>query len=146
MKIQVKIDDTTYEVEIQDLNKRPVRAKIGNDVFEVWPETSSGEAPAVQAASQTPPRHVEAARQPATGLQTSQPTNGKAILSPLPGTVIEVMVKAGAQVQTGDPLMVIEAMKMKNTIRSGRAGTIATVHVSSGQTVQHRQALVEFSE
>ena len=45
----------------------------------------------------------------------------------------------------GCVILVIEAMKMKNSIRSVRDGKIATVHVSAGQTVMHKQALVEFS-
>ena len=64
--------------------------------------------------------------------------------APLPGTVIEIFVKPGDQIETGQVILVIEAMKMKNSIRSTRAGRIGEVLVSAGLTVAHKQALVRF--
>ena len=64
--------------------------------------------------------------------------------APLPGTVIEIFIKAGDQIEAGQVILIIEAMKMKNSIRSRRAGKIAEVLVSAGQTVAHKQALVRF--
>ena len=63
---------------------------------------------------------------------------------PLPGTVIEIFVKAGDQLEAGQVILIIEAMKMKNSIRSTRAGKIVEVLVAAGQTVAHKQALVRF--
>lgn len=137
MKIKVKVDDSVYQVEIENLNVRPILAQIGEQTFEIWPEIESGPVLAR-------PGPAEAASRPATGLPADRPTGEREILSPLPGTVTEIMVSPGSQVQPGDPLLVIEAMKMKNTIRAGRAGTIAEVHVIVGQSVQHKQPLLEF--
>jgi biotin carboxyl carrier protein len=53
-------------------------------------------------------------------------------------------VKKGEAIETGHVMMVIEAMKMKNSIRSTRSGKIADVLVAAGQTVAHKQALVRF--
>ena len=64
--------------------------------------------------------------------------------APLPGTVIEVFVKAGDQIEAGQVILVIEAMKMKNSIRSVRAGKIIEVLVDANQTVAHKQILVRF--
>ena len=64
--------------------------------------------------------------------------------APLPGTVIEIFIKAGDQIEAGQVILVIEAMKMKNSIRSRRAGKIAEVLVNAGQTVAHKQVLVRF--
>ena len=64
--------------------------------------------------------------------------------APLPGTVIETFIKAGDQIEAGQVILIIEAMKMKNSIRSTRAGKIAEVLVSAGQTVAHKQSLVRF--
>jgi biotin carboxyl carrier protein len=58
--------------------------------------------------------------------------------------VTEVFVKPGEVIEMGQVVLVIEAMKMKNSIRSTRAGTIAEVLVSAGQTVAHKQMLVKF--
>jgi biotin carboxyl carrier protein len=58
--------------------------------------------------------------------------------------VIDVFVKPGDTIEMGQVVLIIEAMKMKNSIRSTRAGTIAEVLVSAGQTVAHKQVLVKF--
>jgi biotin carboxyl carrier protein len=66
------------------------------------------------------------------------------VLAPIPGVIISIQVKQGDEVSLGQELCVLEAMKMKNTIRSPRAGVIASVNVSSGETVKHHDVLVEF--
>jgi glutaconyl-CoA/methylmalonyl-CoA decarboxylase subunit gamma len=68
------------------------------------------------------------------------------MVAPLPGTVIEVFIKPGDKVEAGQVVLIIEAMKMKNSIRSVRDGIVATVQVSAGQTVSHKQALLEFEK
>ena len=64
--------------------------------------------------------------------------------APLPGTIIEIFVKAGDEIEAGKVVLVIEAMKMKNSIRTTRGGKVAEILVSPGQTVAHKQALVRF--
>lgn len=134
MKVSVKIDDKTYEVEIQDINKRPVVAVVDGESFEVHPETELAASPLPEPA---PVKLTETA---------TQSISGKALLVPLPGIVTEIFVLPGARVETGQPVCVIEAMKMKNTIRADRSGTIASVPVSPGQSVKHKQVLVEFTD
>ena len=55
-----------------------------------------------------------------------------------------IAVQAGDRVDAGQELCVLEAMKMKNVIRSSRSGGIARLHVSVGQHFKHNDALVEF--
>ena len=55
-----------------------------------------------------------------------------------------MFVRAGDTIEAGQIVLVIEAMKMKNSIRSTRAGRIVEVLVNAGQTVAHKQALVRF--
>ena len=64
----------------------------------------------------------------------------------MPGKVLDVFVKAGAKVEEGDKLAILEAMKMENTIRAPRAGTIATIGVTKGDNVQAGHALVVLEE
>ena len=135
MKVSVKIEGQTYDVEIKDINKRPIVAIVDGETFEIQPETEFA------GASHSP----EPAPQVKT-TATSQTASGKAMLAPLPGTVTEIFVLPGAQVETGQPICVIEAMKMKNTIRADRSGTIAELSISPGQSVKHKQVLVEFAD
>jgi len=135
MKVSVKINGQNYDVEIRDINKRPIVAIVDGETFEVHPETEF----ATSAISDEPaPVKIATAN--------TQMVSGKALLAPLPGTVTEIFVLPGAQVEAGQPVCVIEAMKMKNTIRADRSGTVASVSISPGQSVKHKQALVEFME
>jgi biotin carboxyl carrier protein len=57
------------------------------------------------------------------------------VVAPMPGKVVRVLVKAGDQVEAGQGLLVVEAMKMQNEIRSPKGGTVERVHVKEGQPV-----------
>jgi biotin carboxyl carrier protein len=86
---------------------------------------------------------------PEVNLPTGLPSDYKSderILAPIPGVVTQVFVKTSQQVQPGDPLLVIEAMKMKNTLRSGHDLTVAAVHVRAGEAIKAGKLLVEFGE
>ena len=64
------------------------------------------------------------------------------IVSPMPGKVIRVLVRAGDEVQAGQGLLVVEAMKMQNEIKAPGAGKIKTVHVSEGSAVAAGEVMV----
>ncbi|MEE9286351.1 MAG: acetyl-CoA carboxylase biotin carboxyl carrier protein subunit [Dehalococcoidia bacterium] len=74
-------------------------------------------------------------------LESTVPTE-LTIDSPLVGMVASVAAKRGQQVQRGDLLLVIEAMKMQNEIRAPRDGTVRAIRVTAGQKVAVRQPLV----
>jgi biotin carboxyl carrier protein len=60
----------------------------------------------------------------------------------MPGVILEVLVTAGDQVRHGDPVLVLEAMKMRNTIRSPRDGLVIEIAVTAGQPVGPGDLLV----
>lgn len=66
----------------------------------------------------------------------------KEIKAPMPGLVLSVSVEAGQQVQEGDRLLILEAMKMENSIMIHAAATIKSVLVKAGQAVDKGQVLV----
>ena len=63
------------------------------------------------------------------------------IVAPMPGKVVRVLVEQGAQVAPGDGIIVVEAMKMQNELKSPRAGTVTTLHAQAGATVSAGQVL-----
>jgi biotin carboxyl carrier protein len=67
------------------------------------------------------------------------------LISPMPGRVVAVSVDGGQAVKEGDPLVMIESMKMESVIRSDRDGKISEVLVEEGATVKRGQALVRFA-
>ena len=136
MKYIVKVADISYEVEIQDIHARPVIARVDGETFEVNPQDGSKQVVQVETRE---PKPVEVLKQP-----TGPSASSNHLTAPLPGTVIEMFVKAGDTIEAGQIVLVIEAMKMKNSIRSTRAGRIIEVLVNAGQTVAHKQTLVRF--
>jgi biotin carboxyl carrier protein len=136
MKYIVKVANKSYEVEVEDIHARPVIARVDGQKFEVSPEAGSKPVSKVETKEF---KAVELSKQP-----TSASASTNELTAPLPGTVIEIFVKAGDYIEAGQVILVIEAMKMKNSIRSTRAGAIAEVLVNAGQTVAHKQALVRF--
>jgi biotin carboxyl carrier protein len=64
------------------------------------------------------------------------------ITAPMPGRIVQVLVKAGDTVAARQGLVVVEAMKMENELRSPKAGTVTEVRVTQGQSVEARAVLV----
>jgi biotin carboxyl carrier protein len=61
--------------------------------------------------------------------------DGARIIAPMPGKVVRVLVEAGSQVEAGAGIMVVEAMKMQNEMKSPKAGTVIALNVQTGDTV-----------
>jgi biotin carboxyl carrier protein len=63
------------------------------------------------------------------------------VVAPMPGKVVRVLVEVGHKVEAGQGLLVVEAMKMQNEIRSPKSGTVERLHVKEGQPVNAGEAL-----
>ena len=75
----------------------------------------------------------------------SQKSSGPASLSaPMPGLIVRVNVTVGDSVQAGQGLVVMEAMKMENELRSSAPGTVKSVLVEPGKAVEKGTVLIEF--
>ena len=68
--------------------------------------------------------------------------SGKPVVAPLPGTINDIKVKVGDKVNVGDTVVILEAMKMQNTIEAESAGTIASINVNKGDAVLEGDTLV----
>ncbi len=153
MKIRVQINDQTYEVEVGDLQARPIKAVVDGETFEVWPaESALPAAPAAAPAAVAPvvPAAVSApAPSPAPRPAAAAAGSGNAskqVVAPIPGTILSVSVKEGQDVSFGQELATLEAMKMKSAIRANRAGKIGAIHVSAGDKVGQNQPLMDWAD
>jgi len=72
----------------------------------------------------------------------SSPSGPLKITAPMPGKVIKVAVTENAEVSEGDPLLIIEAMKMQNELKAPRAGRIHQIHAKAGEAVSPQQTLM----
>lgn len=139
MKVRVQVDGEIYEVEIGDLNSRPIQAVVGGELFAVWPEEVAGVI-ATSSAPQPP------ANESAPPLRSSSApvTEGdeETIAAPLPGDIVVVAVRAGERVESGQLLCTVESMKMNNPVRSPRAGVVDEVFIAVGDHVNYGQPMM----
>jgi biotin carboxyl carrier protein len=154
--LQIRGRDFVIDVEEQAADRFEV--VVGDERFEVTlagdedlPEATitPGLAPTQPTAAPSGTPVPPAVRKAAPGTPAPmRPSGGGAgaLNAPMPGVILEVNVAPGDTVQRGQPVAVLEAMKMKNIIRSPRAGTIAEVCVTVGQAVGHGDAVVRFAE
>jgi glutaconyl-CoA decarboxylase len=149
----VLVDGSTYQVE-QDRTE-PARILVNGQAHTVEVKEMAGSAATVLIDGRT--ERLEIGREavasspgPATATAPTAPATapprpagaGERVTAPLPGKVLSVAVKAGNGVHKGDELCVIEAMKMGNSIRAQRDGTVREVLVAPGQTVAFGAALL----
>ncbi len=116
-KYNVTVNGNSYEITLEVVDAADVKA-----------------APAKV---ETPAPAPAAAPAPAPAAPAAPVANGgETVSSPMPGTILSVNVTNGAQVKSGDVLMVLEAMKMENEIIAPCDGTVASVNVSNGASVE----------
>lgn len=114
-KFRIKIDGKMFEAEVEEIG--------GSDPF-----VSSAPSRPIAPAAASPPVVVSG--------------SGNAVTAPMPGKIISVKVSKGQQVQTGDVVLILEAMKMEQEIKAPSGGTIADILVNPGDTVKKEQALI----
>jgi methylmalonyl-CoA carboxyltransferase small subunit len=130
MKLNISVDNKNYEVEVEvaDSTTAPVAAAPRFD--------TSLRIPAAAPVNGPP-----AAPKPAH----SGPVNEQKVCrSPVSGIVVRVNSQVGQNIQSGDTLLVLEAMKMETNITAPAAGKIAKINVGQGDAVQGGMVLVEF--
>lgn len=144
-RVKVMVNGKPYLVEVAgSLTSSPINVKVNGQPYVVDIATA-----------ETEPIETPAAALETVARETSVPSKaplppGPAgpvvpnLKAPMPGNIIEVLAKPGDRVKYGQPLCTLEAMKMKNAIRSPRDGVIATVETSVGETVAFGQVLMTF--
>jgi len=119
------------------------RITIDGKTYNVQVEEAKG-IPAIQPAAQPVKAPVAAVPQPATPVPASQPavrTSGS-VCAPMPGTILKLLVAVGDAVKMGQPVLILDAMKMENNINASAAGVVKSIEVSQGQSVDTGQLLL----
>lgn len=99
------------------------------------PKPAAAPAPKAEAPKAEAPKAAPAPK-------ADVPAGGKKVTSPLPGSVIKVLVSEGQAVKKGDTLLTLESMKMENAIMAECDGTVSKIVVSAGQTVMQEDLLL----
>jgi acetyl-CoA/propionyl-CoA carboxylase biotin carboxyl carrier protein len=91
--------------------------------------------------------HGHVNRKPTRSASTARGGAGSGeVTVPMQGTIVKVLVQVGETIEAGQPVVVLEAMKMENQIQAERAGTIAEIRVSAGDTVGAGDAVVVIAD
>jgi len=77
------------------------------------------------------------------GSKRPRPSHEGCVTTAMPGTIVDVKVAVGGKVSAGDPVLVIEAMKMENEIQAPKSGTVVAIHVKKGDSVTPDETLLE---
>ena len=124
-----KINGNNYTVAIGDIDDNIAQVEVNGVPYKVELETKKAAvkvaAPRPSAAPRTSTGEKVIASKPAAA-------GSGAVVAPLPGVVISVNVKVGDTVKASDTVVLLEAMKMENTIRAGRDGKVASINVNAG--------------
>jgi|MTBAKSStandDraft_1061840.scaffolds.fasta_scaffold16575_3 biotin carboxyl carrier protein len=140
MKVNLTIEGKEYQVTLKDLTARPIIAEVDGQTYEVWPEDEQTPIPAAQSSIPSP----SAPAIPAAAAPAPAAAGSLTLSAPLPGVISSIEVKEGQSVTSGQELYVLEAMKMKNSIKASRNGKIASIHVNPGDLVKHNQPIMTF--
>ena len=142
-RFEVTVGDDSYEVNLSsDENLSEAVITPGFQPVSEQRSAATISAAKVRKAPASPPAAASpVARKPSGG------AGGKsAVTAPMPGAILEISVKVGDQVERGQQVAILDAMKMHNVIGSPRAGTVAEVCVAVGQNIDHGDAIVRFQE
>lgn len=117
----IVVDDTTYDVDLVEIGRRAASPSVRR--------------PAARPANAVPPKTITRPADEAPG----------AVVAPLPGLILKLQTKEGDVVQPGQPLLVMEAMKMENVVTAPHHGKVKKVFVTEGATVGEGDPLVEIA-
>ena len=139
VEFKVTVHGESYHIRVSGSGQtvegvKPYYIKVDDKLEEVYLE------PLQEVLAATPETPMPSSSKP-NGRQ--KPTNPGDVTTPMPGRVVKILVKQGDQVSTGDPLLVIEAMKMENRIQAPIDGSVIAIHVKEGENVNPDETLIQ---
>ncbi len=138
-----RINGNQYEVEVLEVDGNMAKIEVNGTVFDVEMQR---EIPKIKSVA---PTSVQArvVKEPKPAAENS-PGSGKAseVRAPLPGVIIQVLVRPGDDVNAGQTLCTLETMKMENAIKADNGGKVASVKITPGQSVLQDEVLIVINQ
>jgi len=162
-RYSLDISGRNFVIDVQELANDHFEVMVGDEAYEVTlssdenlseaiitPGFQPGTAQRASATNSVAQVRKEPSATPAASQVARKPSGGSggkgAVTAPMPGAILEISVKAGDQLERGQQVAILDAMKMHNVIGSPRAGTVAEVCVTLGQNIDHGDAIIKFLE
>ena len=140
-----KINGAEYKCAVEEIEAGKTNVTVNGKVYTVETEAPKVEAPAPKAAPAPAPKPA-APKAEAPKAEAPKPAapaaGGLQVKSPLPGSVVKVLVSEGQAVKKGDTLLTLESMKMENAIMAEADGTVKQIAVTPGQNVMQDDLLI----
>jgi len=131
-----KIHDNNYKVRVLSHEGNMINIEVNGTSYTVKMKEEIRQ-------TKTPTLVRSASKRPAEPLKVNPASHKTKIFSPLPGSIMAINIKVGDQINEGDSLLVLEAMKMENNIIAEKGGVVTAIHVSAGQQVLQNDLLIE---
>ena len=145
-KYQYKVQGVDYDVEIEEVEGNLAKVSVNGIPFEVELKRPINPVHAIKKPKVAAPKPAAPAPAPAAApvaaAPAAAPGSGNPVKAPLPGTISSISVKVGDQVDVGDTVLVLEAMKMQNNIEAEYAGTVTSIVVNPGDSVMEGAVLL----
>jgi glutaconyl-CoA/methylmalonyl-CoA decarboxylase subunit gamma len=142
-ELQVTLDGKSVDVDVMALDKT-LSVRIDGQVIDLSVEGNLPDLGAVASGHRSYVRVESERARAAAASKRSGGTTDKVVKSPMPGRVVKINVAVGDEVAIGQPLMVVEAMKMENELKAKLAGKVAELFVVAGATVEANGRLLSF--
>lgn len=158
-RYQIEIKNKHYTIDVEDVDANNFRVVLDNQTYEVnlsaaedlaEAEITPAIVPAGQRQIASIPTESQTPEPAPRGVMPAPmvpvPASRANLTAPMPGTILELQVKVGDKVKRGQTVAILEAMKMKNAIKSPHDGVISQVVAEPGKPVRHGDVLVCFEE
>lgn len=127
-KFHIIKDSNSYSAEVVEINEldKKVTVKINNRIYEVFLKNK-----------------LDLLLEK-LGMDNLSAQVANDIKAPMPGLIFDIMVEVGTEVKKGDPVLILEAMKMENIIKAPADATVSKIHIEKGQSVEKNMVLISF--
>lgn len=141
-----KINGAEYKCAVEEIEAGLTNVTVNGKTYQVETEKPAAPAPKPAAPKAAPvaaaPAPAAAPASAAAPAAAPVAADGVKVKSPLPGSVIKVVVAEGQAIKKGDTLLVLESMKMENPIMAEQDGTVKQIVVAAGQNVMQDDVLL----
>ena len=145
-KYNLKINNQSFLVEILSEYEGIFKVNVNGTIVEVMDTSISSDVPIKNNYSDQENNskiQLDTEKENISPNQSNDKRNSGQIKAMMPGKVLEILVEIGDEVSLGTPLMIVESMKMENTISSTMSGKVSNIFISIDDSVQYDQIMIE---
>ncbi|NLU35619.1 MAG: biotin/lipoyl-binding protein [Clostridiales bacterium] len=134
-KFRININGKSYEVEVEEIISQVPSTVSSSGIQTAVSETAASKAPTTRQSAATHSAPKMETNEEHSRKNTAGKTGSIKVNSPMPGTILDIRVNAGARIKKGQVVLILEAMKMENEIMAPQDGIITSIDTNIGASV-----------